>query len=124
MELLIETLRFIAPAYVANPVPVLLGGGTPVDLGHNFWDGKRIFGDGKTWRGLVAGITAGTIVGFVQGRLLPGFLLGLGAMGGDLAGSFVKRRLGVARGSPTPGVDQLDFLVGALLLVSLVEPPT
>ena len=43
------------PAYLPNPVAALFGGGTPVDRGMNFSDGRRIFGDGKTYRGLVCG---------------------------------------------------------------------
>jgi CDP-2,3-bis-(O-geranylgeranyl)-sn-glycerol synthase len=42
--------------------------------------------------------------------------LSLGAMLGDLAMSFVKRRLGLDRGSPLPVADQLDFVVGAWVL--------
>jgi CDP-2,3-bis-(O-geranylgeranyl)-sn-glycerol synthase len=44
-----------------------------------------------------------------------GFLLGLGSLVGDTAGSFVKRRLGLKRGAPAPVLDQDDFIVGALL---------
>ncbi|MDD1705711.1 MAG: CDP-archaeol synthase, partial [Methanoregulaceae archaeon] len=43
------------PAYVPNPVAAFLGGGRPIDGGNNFRDGRRIFGDGKTWRGFGAG---------------------------------------------------------------------
>ena len=47
------------PAYLPNPIAALVGGGTPIDLGRNFTDGKRVFGDGKTYRGLIIGIFAG-----------------------------------------------------------------
>jgi CDP-2,3-bis-(O-geranylgeranyl)-sn-glycerol synthase len=34
---------------------------------------------------------------------------------GDLAGAFTKRRLGIAPGGLLPIIDQIDFVVGALL---------
>jgi CDP-2,3-bis-(O-geranylgeranyl)-sn-glycerol synthase len=34
---------------------------------------------------------------------------------GDLAGAFLKRRLGIAPGGLLPIIDQIDFVVGALL---------
>ena len=49
-----------------------------------------------------------------------GFLLGFGALLGDALGSFLKRRLGIERGKPAPIMDQLDFIIVALILVSLV----
>lgn len=131
IELIGSALWFILPAYFANAAPVILGGGTPIDGGRNFTDGRRIFGDGKTVRGFVAGLAAGTIIGLLQGiakgslsHYLPlGFLLGLGALLGDLLGSFIKRRMGIERGGAAPGLDQLGFVVIALLLASPIELP-
>ncbi|MDH5685837.1 MAG: CDP-archaeol synthase, partial [Hadesarchaea archaeon] len=82
--------------------------------------------------GLVAGIATGTMVGLIQGLiaedfshyLLLGFLLALGALLGDLLGSFIKRRLGLKRGDAAPGLDQLGFVLVALLLTSLVTLPS
>lgn len=132
LDLIAWALWFILPAYVANATPVVLGGGKPIDSGKKFTDGRPIFGAGKTWRGFVSGIATGTMVGLVQGLitenlshyLLLGFLLALGALFGDLLGSFIKRRLGIKRGSATPGLDQLGFVVVALLLASLVALPS
>jgi CDP-2,3-bis-(O-geranylgeranyl)-sn-glycerol synthase len=42
----------------------------------------------------------------------------LGALLGDLAGAFLKRRLKIKPGGALPVVDQLDFVVGALIFVS------
>ena len=50
--------------------------------------------------------------------ILIGFLLGFGALLGDAIGSFLKRRIGIKRGESAPILDQLDFLVVALILVS------
>ena len=126
------------PAYVPNNVAVVTGGGRPVDGGRT-WRGARLLGDGKTWRGLAAGTLAGLLlalvlgaaapaVGDALGRSLPGFPLAaavalpVGAMLGDVAASFLKRRTGRTRGAPFPVVDQLDFVVGAVLLAFLAAP--
>jgi len=140
---LIDALWFILPAYFANSFPVnvskirgLKKYGIPIDGGRKFM-GVRIFGDGKTWRGFYAGIIAGTVAGILQAVfqsdaeilfsvmlkravVLPqisvelAFMLSLGAILGDLVGSFVKRRAGLRKGSPAPLLDQLDFAFGAL----------
>ena len=58
------SLLFIAPAYATNASMVIFGrNGTPIDGGRNFRDGKRIFGNGKTWQGLTGGVITGTLVG-------------------------------------------------------------
>ena len=47
--------------------------------------------------------------------------LAFGAMCGDIGASFLKRRSGRERGAAFPGLDQLDFVVGALGLAFLVD---
>jgi len=118
--LIIEAIKFMFPAYCANAVPVLAGGGVPIDFGKKFLDGKPIFGKNKTFRGFFFGLAVGTGVGLLESMifgypLLFGLLSSLGALLGDLAGAFVKRRLGIAPGGLLPVVDQVDFVVGALL---------
>lgn len=121
IQLVLEALKFILPAYCANAVPVLVGGGLPLDFGKNFYDGKPIFGKNKTFRGFFSGLTVGTLVGFMEAFFFTeypvsfGFLLSLGALLGDLAGAFLKRRIGVAPGELLPVVDQIDFIIGALV---------
>ena len=132
IEIIGSALWFILPAYFTNATPVVLGGGPPLDGGRCLGDGRRIFGDGKTIHGFVAGIGAGTVIGVLQGvakgpllhYLSLGFLLALGALLGDLMGSFIKRRLGIERGGALPGLDQLGFVIIALLLASPVEVPS
>lgn len=133
---IIEALWFILPAYVANSVPVQIAKipyfekfSQPVDFGKSF-KGKRIFGDNKTFRGLIFGILFGTLTAFFQFyfheqaeiffktslpeiTLIHGFMLSLGALVGDLIGSFVKRRVDLAPGAPAPLLDQLNFVFGA-----------
>ena len=38
------------PALIPNSAAVLFGGGRPMDFGKS-WRGKRLLGDGKTWKG-------------------------------------------------------------------------
>ena len=140
----VTTLYFILPAYFSNGAGLVFGGGMPVDFGKSDSTGNRWIGDGVTWRGLIGGTVIGIITGAVQGYFGPqilaefgdyiitpiitnipqgiliGFLLGFGALLGDAIGSFLKRRLGIGRGKPAPILDQLDFLIVALILVSFV----
>jgi len=126
------------PAYVPNNAAVLAGGGRPIDGGRT-WGGRRVLGDGKTWRGTAAGTLAGTALALVLNVLhdsvgaalgvtadpfpvLAGVGLALGAMVGDICASFLKRRTGRERGAAFPGLDQLDFVVGALACATLFAP--
>lgn len=130
LSVLVNALWLMLPAYVSNSSAVLFAGKTPIDIGKNFIDGKRIFGPGKTFRGLIGGTLAGIAVGLllqlVKGGTqinVPSFepisvvvALSLGAMLGDLAKSFIKRRFGIDRGRPWPIADQFDFVAGAWVL--------
>jgi CDP-2,3-bis-(O-geranylgeranyl)-sn-glycerol synthase len=134
----VTAVWLMLPAYIPNNVAVLAGGGRPID-GGRMLGGRRMLGDGKTWRGTAFGTAAGATLALVLNRLdgtaadllgtdLPTFpllvvvALPLGAMLGDIGASFLKRRSGRERGAPFPGVDQLDFVVGALLLAVLAAP--
>jgi len=119
--LIVEAFKFIFPAYCANAVPVLAGGDLPIDFGRVFLDGKPIFGKNKTFRGFFFGLAVGIGVGLLETLVfnypvLIGLFLSLGALFGDLAGAFVKRRLGIAPGGLLPVIDQVDFVLGAVLL--------
>ncbi|MFX0013085.1 MAG: CDP-2,3-bis-(O-geranylgeranyl)-sn-glycerol synthase [Promethearchaeota archaeon] len=163
--LIIDSIIFIFPAFVANAAPTILGKGKrfngPIDGGRLWKDNKRILGDGKTIRGFVSGVFCGMLtcvaiiilgnytgyplvfMTYMKGGLLYnvlkpldtaildnmillgsliGFLLGCGALIGDIIGSFIKRRSGLKRGESYPLMDQLGFLVTALILVYLVIP--
>ncbi|MDR2966545.1 MAG: CDP-2,3-bis-(O-geranylgeranyl)-sn-glycerol synthase [Methanobacteriaceae archaeon] len=123
----LEIIYFILPAYIANLSGLAFGGTTPLDMGKNFLDKRQIIGNGVTWKGFIFGTISGTFVGIVQGVISGniisgftiGFLLSFGALLGDAAGSFIKRRLNIDRGRPAPILDQLDFIAGALILASL-----
>ncbi len=138
--IILQSLWLILPAYIANGSAVLVGGGTPIDFGKKYKDGKRILGDGKTWRGLFTGTLIGMIGGFglsIAAKLITpteynyinfenlaflGFPLMIpiifsicfGALIGDIVESFFKRRVGIKRGENWIPFDQLDFILGTL----------
>lgn len=127
-------LWIMIPAYVPNPIAVVAGGGTPIDLGTTFRDGRRVLGDGKTFRGLFVGIMGGILAGilliWLEGIL--GFsihtpssvvLLATGALIGDLVKSFFKRRLNKKRGEQWFLADSYDLVAGALVMVALFDLP-
>lgn len=117
-----ETLYIYLPAYLANAAPVILGGGGPLDRGRTWIDGEPLFGDHKTVRGTISGLVVGIIAGFILRMPLRGVLLSVGAIGGDIIVSFIKRRLKLQPGAMFPVADQMGFIVFAVLLVSLVQP--
>jgi CDP-2,3-bis-(O-geranylgeranyl)-sn-glycerol synthase len=95
---------------------VILGGGTPLDGGRLWRDGKPLLGSHKTVKGTLLGFLAGLLVGVVQGNLVGGCLQAIGAVGGDLVGSFHKRRIDIKPGDSLLFSDQLDFIVLAVAL--------
>jgi len=128
------------PAMVPNSAAALFGGKTKMDFGRT-WKGKRIFGDGKSWRGFFGGAFSGVLIGLIligissfwdpvnYGGFGPFwsnvgvlFTLAFGALLGDLTGAFIKRRLGMERGQKAPILDQYDFVAGAFLITALFFP--
>lgn len=143
---LVEGFWILIPAYAANgfaPLAKYKKHSHPIDFGRSF-RGRRVFGDGKTWEGLFLGIVVAILLSLLLQAVHPhlpwslsqevhgvslmiatmgpllGLLLGLGAMVGDLAGSFIKRRMGWPRGAMAPILDQDDFVVGALAFASIL----
>ena len=140
--LLIFYLLF--PAFLANMAPQLAtrlriweGLYYPLDSKKTVF-GKRILGDNKTWRGYVFGVAGAMLVALVQFWLdkyevIPvaslnglwqflffGFLAGFGALLGDSVESFIKRQLNIGSGRPLLPFDQIDYLVGYLVLTSIL----
>lgn len=122
----VALLYFMTPAYAANMAPPFV----------RFWRGwnrpisRRWLGDHKTVVGFGAGVTAAVLTTFVQWHLAwsgslvgyedwlgLGLRFGVGALAGDSVKSLLKRRVGVAPGRPWIPFDQLDFVLGALVLV-------
>lgn len=122
LGLILNILWYILPAYLANASAVLAKGRTPLDQNIRFIDGRRLLGKGKTAKGFAFAVLVGTFTGAVLGyiggdiyaRTLLAFVLSFGAMAGDSAGSFIKRRFDVKPGQAAPLLDQWDFVLSAL----------
>ena len=107
-------LQLLILLTLANGTPVvakkLFGArfARPLDGGLLFFDGRPWFGASKTLRGLALAILA-TVAGApllgLDWRI--GLLVGVLAMAGDLASSFLKRRLGRPPSSRASGLDQI-----------------
>ena len=137
LKLMLQSLYFFLPAYLANMSPVLFRfipwGSQPIN--------EKWFGEHKTWRGLIIaplisslifllqkfsfqeGFVDLAIIDYADFSLLLGFLLGLGAILGDLVKSFFKRRRGLQPGERWLFWDQLDFVMGGLILGSFIYVP-
>lgn len=107
-------LRALILLTLANGAPVIakkLFAGRfawPLDGGLRLADGRPLFGTSKTVRGLLLALLATALGAELLGLGWPtGVLVWLLAMAGDLASSFVKRRLGRASSSRALGLDQL-----------------
>ena len=101
-----------------------------MDFGKVWIDGRPLLGTHKTLRGFFAGLIIGTLVGIGLSFLFKnqsptlGFTLSLGAIIGDVMGAFLKRRLGLEPGALLPVVDQVDFVVGAILFALPITAPS
>lgn len=124
------------PLYMANASAMVFGGKTAIDGNRNWGDGRPILGKGKTWKGTGMGVLIGTFTGFLLEYFFPlltfqvsneyvayAFLLSLGAIMGDLVGSFIKRRMNIQRGQPAHVLDQLDFVVGGVVFSIAISKP-
>lgn len=133
---ILETFWLFLPAGVANVVPVLAARyhilstlARPIH--------EETLGKHKTWRGVILGIIFGSIASSIQYFVYPAFpyltlpaalsagaALGAGALLGDIAKSFFKRRLQIPPGRSWPPFDQIDFIVGALMVAGTFFPLT
>lgn len=146
LNLILQYFYFMLPAYFANMAPVIAKKwfnilNVPIDFNKKI-NNKPIVGGNKTYRGLIFAVVFAIIITFLQylfyknnifrnisfvdysNWLLLGFLLGFGAIFGDLAKSFFKRRLNLEPGKPFIPFDQTDFVIGALIFAyPLVKLP-
>lgn len=121
-----ELLYFMAPAYLANMAPPFA----------RYWTGWNrpihapALGTHKTVVGFALGVFAALLMAAMQSRFdVPGARLdysawpwlglgfGIGAMTGDCIKSYFKRRRGRPPGTRWIPYDQLDFVIGALVVV-------
>ena len=135
---LLKCFYLMMPAYFANMAPVIVKKvnflAFPIDFGKKI-SSKPLLGRNKTFRGMFFGIIFAIVIAYLQfslynleffrdvsffsyqNWLLIGFLMGFGALMGDLAKSFFKRRLGIKPGERFVPFDQTDFVVGALVFI-------
>jgi predicted MPP superfamily phosphohydrolase len=79
-----------------------------VDQGRTLWDGRPLFGNHKTSRGVVGALTMGALAGPLLGFLWwEGLAVSSLSVLGDLLSSFIKRRMDLPDGSVAPGLDQV-----------------
>lgn len=115
-------------------LPILKALSMPMDFGKNFADGKRIFGDNKTWKGLLGYLLFNTLFSVLWGllcknqavgslnyfyqlhennlpfNLLVGVLMGFGYALFELPNSFLKRRLDITPGKTLKGFMKVFFI--------------
>lgn len=143
VKIIVQALWFFLPAFFANMAPNIF---THVKFLQRFKKPIHLkaFGDHKTYYGFLVGVPAALVVAFFQALvflscpqcswlfLFPysfspvgagpgaalwfGFLQGFGSLLGDLLKSFFKRRLHIPSGAPFFPFDQLDAVIGGLLL--------
>ncbi len=123
----LTVLEMLALLVAANGTPVLakwiLGrrGAAPLDGGKRLRDGRPLFGESKTFRGLLLAIAATALTAWVLGRGAGlGALFGLLAMAGDLGTSFAKRRFGLP---PHSRAFPFDYLAESLLPLAVLARP-
>lgn len=148
MKDILFVIWFFLPAGLANTapifaakIPVLKKFDYPLD-GFKKFKGKRIFGDHKTVRGIIAGIIVGIIVSVLQhyyysfpfiqsfvpysffqvNPVLFGILSAIGALTGDAVKSFFKRRFNIVSGKSWFPFDQTDYILGGVILTFFLYP--
>lgn len=117
------SLKLFVMLVLANGAPVVAGKilrqrwSAPVDGGLNWFDGRPLLGESKTWRGIVSGALFCTLFAMAAGQgLVFGLLFGVLALAGDLFTSFVKRRLGLLSSARMPWLDQVPEAAFPMLL--------
>ncbi len=141
LDTVLPLIWFFLPAAIANMFPVIFKWvpllDHPVDLGRSF-RGKRIFGNHKTYRGFLFGVSGAiavlhfqkyinlenySLINYGEANLFVlGFLFGFGALLGDLLASFAKRQSGISPGKSWIPFDQTDWIMGACLFTYFVVP--
>lgn len=147
IETILFALWFFLPAGLANAAPVIAAKlpylsrwSAPMDLAKEY-RGHRVFGSHKTWRGLLSGVVVAVIAVWLQQQVASGYqlaflnekddylsnsavllgaLFGAGALMGDALESFIKRQFGMAPGKTWLPFDQIDYIIGGCIAVSVV----
>lgn len=142
MEVVMTMYMTLMPAIIAGiltmvwcKLPILPSLNKPIDGGIHLWDGRRLFGDNKTWKGLLGYLIMNVMTALLWGgiigksarllqhnyfyknmqnhlpyNLLLGILLGLGYALFELPNSFLKRRLDIVPGKTDSGLRKIFFV--------------
>lgn len=117
-------------------LPVVQAWARPMDRGRQLKDGRRLFGENKTWKGFAGYLLMGTFSGITWGvvcQLVPalgrsnylyayhdnsvtynalmGLAFGLAYTVCELPNSFLKRRVGIQPGKPSAGSKRWLFFL-------------
>lgn len=119
-----ELLHLLLLIVIANGAPIILQAlmkakfDYAIDFGYCLHDHAPVFGSSKTWRGIIGAIVFTSLAAVVFGySLSTGALVAVYAVSGDLASSFIKRRLGMGSSSMAPLIDQIpESLLPAVML--------
>ena len=125
----IEFLQLLTLIIIANGAPivirVLLNNrfSIAVDFGYKLPDNNPIFGESKTWRGVIAAIVATSAAAWLMGySSFTGALVASYAVLGDLISSFIKRRLSRPPSSMALLLDQIpESLFPALMMMQVFK---
>lgn len=142
--MILTIIYYLLPAATANigasvSSKIFPKWNTPIDQ-HKTYRKHPILGNHKTIRGFVCGSIIGFIVYIIQIYLYNnssflnrisyinynnyplyfGLLLSSGALLGDLAKSFFKRQMNIPSGKTWLPFDQIDWIIGSLIITSLV----
>lgn len=129
---ILKILWIFLPGAFANIAPLIFQRVNFLNIPIN----KKLFGENKTYRGLFFGIILSIVIAFLQ-RLLSalfrsieilnyneinififGFVMGFGALMGDLLKSLIKRKLNIAPGKSFPIFDQIDWIIGTIIILN------
>ena len=132
LNFLYSSFLILLPGMIANMTPALLKTkywNTPIN--------ESIFGKNKTRRGFLGAIIVGTLsyflfvkygliilasdfTGGLSSIIFVGFLFSYGAIGGDLIKSFFKRKAGIGPGKSWTPWDQIDYVLGIIILTYFI----
>ncbi len=131
MIYILKILWIFLPGAFANMAPLIFQRINFLNIPIN----KKLFGENKTYRGLFFEIVLSIMIAFLQrlsGALFRsieiinyneinififGLFMGLGALMGDLLKSLIKRKLNIAPGKSFPIFDQIDWIIGVIIVL-------
>ena len=144
---ILKVAWYYLPIGIANMMPVVFRRlfnflALPLDFNKTFL-GQPIFGNHKTFRGLLFGTLAGGLIFIIQRHAFEvsdffhnisifdyskisiwfGLVMGFGAILGDLIKSFFKRRFLRSPGRSWFPFDQIDYTLGGMILSFMFYVP-